>query len=657
MEEANIEQIPAAGARDVQEEALGPIIEGHQEGIQATIDEGVSPGAEGSGDTGAPSLPARPPQSAFGTREFLPRRDAYYCDKCNYGFPTFPELRQKHKLLVHALPPQSTSTEEVPSASPPPQPAAPALDTSDRNTQDEASGSSVPAEVANTSRPIDLLFASLLPPSQLTSSGNPSAPETAEPVESPTPVPSPSDLPEGVQPDTAPASIAPDLLPSIPPSTRATFSARPRRPFRNYSSPRFNPLYCNRCQVAFTTLQEQKEHLRKGISAIIPDENNEENLVCAQCKQSNRDIHAMKAHLQSHETTCIECLIYFHSPRGLQDHRELQHMASPNDEGTSANSWPRPQPSPIVHSPPEPRTTSPPSDQSSSLHSSQTLLPQENPQSSVNAANTFPSTVIQTPAPSLSDAPETVDAASSPSFASTALSSQPAHPARSDPLFCRKCKLDFANSQERKDHWRNGMSAIKPAQNDDDSLVARHDLHKLFALLSYRLGDTSSGDDLPVEQPQAQPSPIAHPPPEPRPVSPPPDPTERPAAPAPRECGKYHFKTFLIQTKMNHPISTIRSLEGGKTRKDSVVLMRMRTPFGRVGMYRDAIRDLEAGGGQRNRDGGGKANLNLLLGTHLRLVAYPETLIRSKLQHRPSRATFTQKYLESRQWPFHAVSA
>lgn len=54
------------------------------------------------------------------------------------------------------------------------------------------------------------------------------------------------------------------------------------------------------------------------MSAIISDENNEGRLVCAQCKESFGDIHAMKAHLRSHEATCLECLIYFHGPRWLK---------------------------------------------------------------------------------------------------------------------------------------------------------------------------------------------------------------------------------------------------------------------------------------------------------------------------------------------------
>ncbi|KAG8912492.1 hypothetical protein FRC01_005075 [Tulasnella sp. 417] len=638
-------------------------------------------------------LAIEPPQSApHRNRIWAGRRKLHYCGKCNMGFPTISELKQhldhsipileraftsdggKHKEVVHGLQPLRNDGEVQPQAPASTNECSPAVGSASAPGHSLAPEPIIaetrPGDVAPGSRPLDLLFASLLLPASLTTlEVPPIAPSISGATEVLPPQPLPSSPLESTQSVTR-VGLAPST------TTPAASSARPPRPFRYHSSQRLNPLYCNRCQVAFTNLQEQKEHLRKGISAIIPDENNEENLVCAQCKESNRDIHVMKAHLQSHETTCIECLIYFHGPKGLQDHRELQHMASPNDEGTSANSLPQPQPSPIANPPPEMRPANPPSDQASSRHSSQTLLPQENPQSSVDIAATFPSTVIQTPGPSLSNASETVDVRSSPSLASTALTSQPAHPARSDPLFCRKCRLAFANSQERKDHWRNGMSAIKPAQNDDASLVCAqcnrvfanirvmkahlrsHDMTCISCLLyfhthwairehkqSLHTTNSGSGDDLPVEQPQAQPSPIMHPPPEQRPASPPPDPTERPAVSARRE------------TKMNHPISTTRNLEAGKTRKDSVALMRMRTPFGRAGMYRDAIRDLEAGGGQRNRDGGGKASLNLLLGTPLRLVAYPATLIQSKLQHRPSRATFTQKYLESRQWPFHAVSA
>lgn len=101
MGEPNIDQNPAAGSTDVQEEAAGPVIEAHQEDdVSATVDGGISPTAEPSGDHGAPSLPARPIENDFGTRGPFPRRQAYYCDRCSYGFATLSELKQVRILAI-----------------------------------------------------------------------------------------------------------------------------------------------------------------------------------------------------------------------------------------------------------------------------------------------------------------------------------------------------------------------------------------------------------------------------------------------------------------------------------------------------------------------------------------------------------------------------
>lgn len=164
---------------------------------------------------------------------------------------------------MHALPPLTTSTEELPSTPPPPQFTAPALDTAqdfgDQNTQDEASGPVVSAEVADAPRPIDLLFASILLSNQITRPEPPSAPETPEVVEALTPVQPSWDLPEDVQPTTAQdlsASIAPDLSASTP--TPTTSSARARRPFRMPAS-RTKSLFCRSCQLTFSNHSEQRE--------------------------------------------------------------------------------------------------------------------------------------------------------------------------------------------------------------------------------------------------------------------------------------------------------------------------------------------------------------------------------------------------------------
>ncbi|KIO26045.1 hypothetical protein M407DRAFT_24607, partial [Tulasnella calospora MUT 4182] len=411
-------QQTAAGSTDVQEEAPGPTMEGHQEdGVSATVGVGTSAAAEPSGDHGSPSLPAPPLENGSGTRGFFPRREAYYCDKllmkdpikhldhstsvldrhstpdggvrcfvCHTVFSSPDGFKQhlqtldynhrirlskwcipcllkfhtragldKHKMLVHTLPPQDTSAEEVPSAPPTLQSAAPAFDTtqdhSGQNAQDEASSPIVSAEVANTPRLIDLLFASILPPNQMTRPETPSVPETAEQVGALPAVGSPSDMPESVQPATAPH-------PSASNPTPTTSSARPRRPFRMHPS-RTKPLFCHRCQLGFSNHSEQREHIRKGMSAIIPDETNEGTLVCAQCKESFNDIHTMKAHLRSHEATCLECLIYFHSPRWLQEHRESLHATDPVGEAGPADEQPQSRASLITHPPSEPRPASP----------------------------------------------------------------------------------------------------------------------------------------------------------------------------------------------------------------------------------------------------------------------------------------------------------
>lgn len=178
-----------------------------------------------------------------------------------------PQLKsrcsKKHKLSVHALPPLTATAEEVPSTPPPPQFIAPALDTAqdcgDQNTQDEASGPIVSAEVADAPRPIDLLFASILLPNQINRPEPPSAPETPEVVEALSPVQPSWDLPEDVQPAAAQdlsASIAPDLSPSTPPPS--TSSARARRPFR-MPAPRTKSLFCRSCQLTFSNHLEQRE--------------------------------------------------------------------------------------------------------------------------------------------------------------------------------------------------------------------------------------------------------------------------------------------------------------------------------------------------------------------------------------------------------------
>ncbi|KIO26044.1 hypothetical protein M407DRAFT_24606, partial [Tulasnella calospora MUT 4182] len=369
-------------------------------------------------------LAIQPPQVALHrNRIFGGRRRLYYCGKCNMGFPTTSELKQhldhstplferastsdggvrcfvcytifstvdefkshamvmdrnhqlllakwcipcllkfhthtglsKHNQAVHGCSPMQNDIQ--PPATAPPSERTPTAGTSSIPTQPAALEISVAetraVEVAIAPRPIDLLFASLPLPPPLTSPEAPTvAPDMTEAVEVPRPQPHPLAPLEAMQP-AARVGLSPST------TTSAASSVRPRPPFRHQSSQRPNSLYCRRCETAFSNHHEQKEHIRKGMSAIIPDENNEESLVCAQCKQSNRDIHAMKAHLQSHETTCIECLIYFHTPKGLQDHRESQHLTTSNGEGSSASEIPQSQASPITHPPSEQRPVSPP---------------------------------------------------------------------------------------------------------------------------------------------------------------------------------------------------------------------------------------------------------------------------------------------------------
>ncbi|KIO26042.1 hypothetical protein M407DRAFT_24604 [Tulasnella calospora MUT 4182] len=461
---------------------------------------------------------------------------------------------------------------------------------------------------------------------------------------------------------------SPDGLQSPVP---ATVPGRPR----SYS--------CKICTFRFFSEDTLRRHLDSWSSVIPRARMPGGGFRCFVCLRLFHNLNGFKRHLsyldRRHEIVlvkwCIPCLLQFHTHNGLQKHidvvhaprssQEAQQGPVPSSETESlstrvdaitlassdlqmaprqARSPLKPEMSPvdrlfasISHRSPQETGTV----ETSSPRSSQTLLPQEDRQSLVCTADTFPPTVIQSPAPSLPDPPGTVDVPSSPSLISTALPSQtvllsqsalpaqPALPPRPDPLFCRKCQLAFANSQERKDHVRNGMPAIRPAESDDVSLVCSqcnrffanihamkahlkcHHMtcidcllyfHTYWAIRAHKqllhTTNSGSGDDPPIEQPQSQSNPITHPPSEPRPTSPPPEPTERPGFPVPRECDKYRFKTLLIQTKTTHVILTTRNLEGGNTRVhgDNAVPMQMRTPFGQAGMSWDAIRGPEAGG-------------------------------------------------------------
>ncbi|KIO26043.1 hypothetical protein M407DRAFT_24605 [Tulasnella calospora MUT 4182] len=315
---------------------------------------------------------------------------------------------------------------------------------------------------------------------------------------------------------------SPDVLQSPVP---ATVPGRPR----SYS--------CKICKFRCFSEDTLRRHLDSWSSVIPHARMPGGGFRCFVCLRLFHNLNGFKRHLsyldRRHEIVlvkwCIPCLLQFHTHSGLQKHIDIVHAPRSSQEGQQgpvpsneieslstrvvaiALESSEPQMAPTqARSPLEPEMS--PVDrlfasisylsnissqetgtvETSSPRSSQTLLPQEDRQSSVGTADTSPPTVIQLSAPSLPDPPGTVDVPSSPSLISTPLPSQivlpsrpgllaqPALPPGPDPLFCRKCKLGFTNSQEQKDHLRNGMSAIRPAETDDASLVCAQ-CNKLFA--------------------------------------------------------------------------------------------------------------------------------------------------------------------------------
>lgn len=104
VDEVKTEYDHSTAPADVQGVASEPITEGPCEADASTSAVGlpVVPESEPSADHPVRPLPARPPESVSGTPRPFPRK-VFYCDKCHYGFPTLPELKQVRILVTSRL--------------------------------------------------------------------------------------------------------------------------------------------------------------------------------------------------------------------------------------------------------------------------------------------------------------------------------------------------------------------------------------------------------------------------------------------------------------------------------------------------------------------------------------------------------------------------